>query len=108
MVNNISSALNAYQAALSRIGAQTPVKESTPVQVTGSGSTFSDMVKSSIEEAQDLGKKSEQTTLAAIQGRASAQDVVLAVSNAELALDTVVAFRDTAIKAYQSIFNMQI
>ncbi len=106
MVSNISSALNAYQAALSRIGAQTPVKESAPVQVTGS--TFSDMVKSSIEEAQDLGKKSEQTTLAAIQGRASAQDVVLAVSNAELALDTVVAFRDTAIKAYQSIFNMQI
>ena len=76
MVSNISSALNAYQAALSRIGAQTPVKESAPVQVTGS--TFSDMVKSSIEEAQDLGKKSEQTTLAAIQGRASAQDVLYA------------------------------
>lgn len=106
MVSNISSALNAYQAALNRIGAQTPAKETKPVQVTGS--TFSDMVKSSMEEAQALGTKAEQTTLAGIQGKASAQDVVLAVSNAELALDTVVAFRDTAIKAYQSIFNMQI
>ncbi len=106
MVSNISNALNAYQVALSRIGAQTPAKETTPVQVTGS--SFSDVLKSSIEEAQDLGKKSEQTTLAAIQGKATAQDVVLAVSNAEIALDTVVAFRDTAIKAYQSIFNMQI
>ena len=106
MISNISSALNAYQAALSRIGAQTPVKESTPVQVTGS--TFSDMVKSSIEEAQNLGNQAEQVTIAGIQGKASVQDVALAVSNAEVALDTVVAFRDTAIKAYQSIFNMQI
>ena len=106
MMNNISNALNAYQAALSRIGAQTPAKETTPVNVTGT--SFSDMVKSSIEEAQELGQKAEQVTLSGIQGKASVHDVVLAVSNAEVALDTVVAFRDTAIKAYQSIFNMQI
>lgn len=106
MVSNISSALNAYQAALSRIGVQTPTKESAPVQVTGS--SFSDMVKSKVEEAQNLGKQAEQVTIAGIQGKASVQDVALAVSNAEVALDTVVAFRDTAIKAYQSIFNMQI
>ena len=107
MVSNITNALNAYQAALSRIGAPTPAKQQTePVQVTGN--SFSDMVKSSIEDAQNLGVKAEQVTLAGIQGKASVQDVALAVSNAEVALDTVVAFRDTAIKAYQSIFNMQI
>ncbi len=105
MVSNITNALNAYQAALSRIGAQTPIKEEKPVQENLS---FSDMVKSSIETAQELGQKAEKTTIAGIQGKADVQDVVLAVSNAELALDKVVAFRDTAIKAYQSIFNMQI
>ena len=105
MVNDISSALNAYQAALSRIGTKMPAQEPAPAQET---SAFSQMVKSSIEEAQNLGEKAEQTTLAAIQDKASVQDVALAVSNAEVALATVVAFRDTAIKAYQSIFNMQI
>lgn len=104
MINNISSALNAYQTALSRIGAKAPIQEQTPVSATG----FQDMVKSSIENAQDLGRKSEAMTVMGIQGKADIQDVVLAVSNAEMALETVVAVRDTAIKAYQSIISMQI
>lgn len=104
MINNISSALNAYQTALSRIGAKTPIQEQTPVAATG----FQDMVKSSIDAAQELGKKSEVMTVKGIQGKADIQDVVLAVSNAEMALETVVAVRDTAIKAYQSIISMQI
>lgn len=104
MINNISSALNAYQTALSRIGGQTPVAEPKAAPA----SNFGDMVKSSLENAVDLGRKSEMMTIAGIQGKADVQDVVLAVSNAEIALDTVVAFRDTAVKAYQSILNMQI
>ena len=43
-----------------------------------------------------------------IQGKADIQDVVLAVSNAEMALNTVVSVRDTAIKAYNSIISMPI
>ncbi len=105
MVNNISSALNAYQQALSRIGAQTPQKAEV-VQQPETG--FQNMVKESLSHTMDVAEKSEAMTIAGIQGKVDIQDVVLAVSNAEMALETVVAVRDTAIKAYQSILQMNI
>lgn len=103
-INNISSALNAYQTALNRIGVKMPVQEQASVSPSG----FQDMVRDSISKAVELGKTSEATAIQGIQGKADIQDVVLAVSNAEMALETVVAVRDTAIKAYQTIINMSI
>lgn len=101
MSNNISSALNAYQQALGRIGAKSPVEETKPAQ-----SGFKDMVEDALTTAVDLSKKSENLSMAGITGKADIQDVVLAVSNAEMALETVVAVRDTAIKAYKEIMSM--
>ena len=103
-INNISSALNAYQTALNRIGAKMPVQEQASVSPSG----FQDMVRDSISKAVELGKTSEATAIQGIQGKADIQDVVLAVSNAEMALETVVAVRDTAIKGYQTLINLSI
>ena len=97
MVSNISSALNAYQQAL-------PVSEPKPTI----NNEFQNLVKSAVDEAVDLSKTGEDMTLKAIQGKADIQDVVLAVSNAEMALNTVVSVRDTAIKAYNTIMSMPI
>ncbi len=102
-MNNISSALNAYQQALGRIGAQTPAAEKTAAP-----QGFQDMVEEAVENAVDISKKSEAMTLSGMTGKADIQDVVLAVSNAEIALETVVAVRDTAIKAYKEIMSMPI
>lgn len=102
-MNNISSALNAYQQALGRIGAQTPAAEKTPAP-----QGFQDMVEEAVENAVDIAKQSETATLNGMVGKADIQDVVLAVSNAEIALETVVAVRDTAIKAYKEIMSMAI
>ena len=66
------------------------------------------MVKDSIDNAVELSQQSEKMTIQGIQGKADIQDVVLAVANAETALETVVAVRDTAIKAYQTIMQMPI
>lgn len=104
MINNISSALSAYQTALGRIGGKTPIQDQAPVAATG----FESMVKDSISNAVNLSQKSEAMSIQGIQGKADIQDVVLAVSNAQVALETVVAVRDTAIKAYQSIISMPI
>ncbi len=105
MISNISNALNAYQQALGRIGTQTQKVEQEVVNPTAG---FGDMVKSAIEDTTALHKHSEQMTIQGIQGKADIQDVVLAVSNAESALETVVAVRDTAIKAYNTIMQMPI
>lgn len=102
MTNSINSALNAYQQALSRIGTKVPAVENKPAQESG----FKDMVENALTTAVDASKQSEKLSISGISGKADIQDVVLAVSNAQMALETVVAVRDTAIKAYKEIMSM--
>ena len=108
MINNISSALNAYQQALGRINAQEQKIALNAEQVNNAGNSFGNMVKTAVDDTVAMQKQAEATTIAGIQGKADIQDVVLAVSNAEMALETVVAVRDTAIKAYNTIMQMPI
>ncbi|MFI3241009.1 MAG: flagellar hook-basal body complex protein FliE [Alphaproteobacteria bacterium] len=104
--NNISSALMAYQDALSRVSSKmTPAVEATPA---AEEVNFANLVKDGINSAVGAVSQGEQMTLAGIAGKADIQDVVLAVSNAETALNSVVAVRDSAIKAYQQIIQMSI
>ena len=106
MTNSISSALNAYQQALVRIGSQIPAEETA--KATSTQSDFQSMVTNALNSAVDLNKNAEAVTMQGIAGKADIQDVVLAVSNAEMALETVVAVRDTAIKAYKEIMQMTV
>ena len=99
VTNNISSALNAYQQALTRIGSKIPA-EKTSTEVSGQES-FQTMVHDALTNAVDLHKKAETLSVQGMMGKADIQDVVHAVSNAEMALETVFAVRDTAIKAYK-------
>ena len=107
MVSNISSALNAYQQALGRISSQEHKPLAQP-QGAAEEASFGNMVKNIIEDVTELNKQAETMTLKGIQGKADIQDVVLAVASAETALETVVAVRDTAIKAYNTIMQMPI
>ena len=100
MTNSINSALNAYQQALGRIGAKLPAAEPQPAAKSG----FQDMVEQALTTTVDVSRKSEQTAISGISGKADIQDV--AVSNAQMALETVVAVRDSAIKAYKEIMSM--
>ncbi len=105
MVTSVNNALNAYQAALSRINS---VKASPVEETVKPEESFGAVLKDVVNEAVDAQKKAEITTINGIAGKADIQDVVLAISNAEQALETVVAVRDTAIKAYNSIMQMNI
>ena len=106
MVNSVTNALNAYQAALSRIN-QTPATKE-PQMVSTPQNSFGNVLQNVIEDTVQAQKQAEITTINGITGKADIQDVVLAISNAEQALETVVAIRDTAIKAYNSIMQMNI
>ena len=105
MTTGISGALNAYQQALSRIGTQIPQQPKASEQNTDN---FKNMVVDAVSNAVETSKRAENLSTQAIAGKADIQDVVLAVSNAELALETVVAVRDTAVKAYKEIMSMPI
>lgn len=103
-----SAAANAYQNALKvadRILQQTTIPTSAPTQPTGMAS-FGDLVGGALKSAAASGYNSEAVSTRALAGKADVTDVVTAVANAEMALNTVVAVRDRVISAYQDIIKM--
>ena len=70
------------------------------------GPSFADVLKDAAAGAVEVGKTSDQQTIAAAAGKAELADVITAVSNAEVTLQTVVAIRDRVIAAYQEIMRM--
>lgn len=72
------------------------------------GSSFAELMSKAVEDTVTTGKKAEQLTAEAIVGEADVMDVVTAVSNAEITLQTVVTIRDRVINAYQEIMRMPI
>jgi len=72
------------------------------------GKTFSQFVGESLNEAMNTGKQAENMSAQAIAGKADLTDVVTAVTNAEVTLQTVVAIRDKVVTAYQEIARMPI
>ena len=107
-----NTALAAYRSALDKVSSvsDSVAAKAKPQTASDSpaGMTFSEMLKNSMEKAVDLGKKSEEMSLKGVAGEADMQDVVLAVSNAEMALEQVVAVRDKVITAYQEIIRMTV
>ncbi|MCK5375259.1 MAG: flagellar hook-basal body complex protein FliE [Alphaproteobacteria bacterium] len=71
-------------------------------------SSFSDLLEGNIERSVDTMKRSEEMAAKAVTGDANLIDVIQAVTDAELTLQTVVAVRDKMISAYQEIMRMQI
>ena len=61
-----------------------------------------------VEGAVETLQAGEAATLRAAAGKADITDVVTAVSQAEITLQTVVAVRDRVIQAYQDILRMPI
>lgn len=71
--------------------------------------SFADVLKGMVTQTVDAQKNAEQLSLAAAQGDPVAlQDVVQAVSKAELTLQTLVTVRDRAVEAYQQIMQMPV
>lgn len=70
--------------------------------------SFSSLVGGALESAAATGYRSEAVATRALAGKADVTDLVTAVGNAEMALNTVVAIRDRAISAYQDIIKMAI
>ena len=69
---------------------------------------FATMVTDALGSMRDATATAETQATAAIQGDTPLHDVVAAVSNAEMTLQTVVAVRDRVIAAYQDIIRMPI
>jgi flagellar hook-basal body complex protein FliE len=102
---NITAATNAYSTALNQIknsaGAGSATGES-------SGQAFGDILKQSIQSTVEMQHKSEKISGSALAGKADMTDVLQAVTNAEMALNTVLAVRDKVVQAYKDVMSTPI
>jgi flagellar hook-basal body complex protein FliE len=98
MAINPASAANAYANASRMAQTATP----------GGGEDFGKLLQNAAANFVGTLDKSEQASLQAVTGKADLTAVTEAVSNAEMALQTVVAVRDRVISAYQDIIKMTI
>jgi flagellar hook-basal body complex protein FliE len=98
---------NAVQA-YSNVANGQPLGGREQQKVASSGDEFASLVRSAIDEAIKIGEKSEKLSIQGVNDRADLNQVVTAVAEAEVTLQTVVAVRDKVIDAYKEILRMPI
>ena len=104
MVTEATGAVSAYRAAIERL--QQTAGNSDAGKANSND--FSAMVKNFAENAVNVGETSEKATAAGAAGQADLNSVVVAIAEAELTLNSVVAVRDKVLQAYQQIMRMPI
>ncbi len=72
------------------------------------GASFKAALSEVIGGVTDAAAASETVSMQAVAGQADLLDVVTAVTNAEMVVETVVAVRDRVIQAYNDIIRMPI
>ncbi|GEQ98394.1 flagellar hook-basal body complex protein FliE [Iodidimonas gelatinilytica] len=101
MDTKMLDAANAYGASLGRMGGGA-------AEVASTGSGFGAMVENMVSETTNAVSAAESVSAQAVAGQADMVDVVTAISNAEMVLETVTTVRDRVISAYQEIMRMPI
>jgi flagellar hook-basal body complex protein FliE len=97
-----SIAANAYASAarlFSPNGGQRPA---------GQGNGFGDMLSNALQSLDRTTRATDQRTTAMAAGRADLIDVVTAVAETEVAIESLVAVRDRVVQSYEEIMRMQI
>ena len=72
------------------------------------GGSFANILKSTVETVQSTGAAAESKAADLASGRADMVDVVTAVAETELAIESMVTVRDRVVSAYQELLNMPI
>jgi flagellar hook-basal body complex protein FliE len=72
------------------------------------GPGFGQMLKDAIGSVVEAGKKSDAQSQAMVAGKANLVDVVTAVTETEVAIESLVSVRDKVIQAYEEIMRMPI
>lgn len=98
----IHGALNAYASAAKSKGPGLEPRDST------AGEEFANLVKNATQAVIDNNKASEAAAMGAVSDKQDMAQVVTAVAEAQLSLETAVTIRDKVIEAYREILRMPI
>ncbi len=76
--------------------------------VPGQDGGFGGLVQRALQQGLEIGRSAEAASTAAMLGQGGVTEAVMAISRAELALQTAVAVRDRVVAAYQDVMRMPI
>jgi flagellar hook-basal body complex protein FliE len=74
----------------------------------GGGTSFVDLLRQTATDFTRQGQRTDQQIGAMAAGKADLVDVVTAVAETEVAIETLVSVRDRVIQSYEEIMRMQI
>lgn len=106
-IAHINQALSAYGAAQRRLRLDAE-PAAAPTTASAAAPQFASLLRDELQGTSDKLKASETKAVEALSGKASLQQVVEAVTEAELSLQKMTAVRDRVISAYQEIMRMPI
>jgi flagellar hook-basal body complex protein FliE len=81
---------------------------SSPAEPAAQASGFGGLFKRALEQGVEVGRSAEAASTAAMLGQGGVTEAVLAISKAELTLQSAVAVRDRIVSAYQDVMRMPI
>jgi flagellar hook-basal body complex protein FliE len=102
-----AAAANAY-ASLSRITDAASSITKAASDGGSSGPNFGELVKEAIGSLTQASRTSDAQSQQMAAGKANIVDVVTAVAETEVAIDTLVSVRDKVVQAYEEIMKMPI
>ena len=103
-----AAAAAAYQAIANITGSSAGAAGGAASSAAVGAGDFSNFLSTALKDSIGTMKQGETMAARQVAGQANIVDVVNAVNQAEITLDTVVAVRDKVVQAYQSIMNMPI
>jgi len=101
-------ATQAYTKALEQAANNKGSGTTVGTDEVSTGPSFSELLGDAGKSAIESGMESEKVGLQSLTGDAGLVEIVTAVSDAEITLETVVSVRDRVIQAYQDIIKMPI
>ncbi|MDX2102059.1 MAG: flagellar hook-basal body complex protein FliE [Alphaproteobacteria bacterium] len=107
-MSSINSAIAAYSNTARAATPQPEPMAPTASPFSAGPASFGELVQQGAETAYNTGLAAETMSRQAVNGKAELAEVVTAVANAEVTLQTVVSIRDRVVSAYQDIMRMPI
>jgi flagellar hook-basal body complex protein FliE len=109
----ISTPFNAAAAAYGNASrlinqAAKPNTDLTALTAPAGGNNFADILAQQVQGVVDAGRTSDAMAIDMVNGKANVVDMVTALSETEIAIESMVTVRDRVISAYEEIMRMPI
>ena len=107
MATPINAATAAYGNA-ARLINQAAKPLEAPSAAAGQGNDFAKILAESVQGLVESGRVADSKAMDLVNGKGDIVDVVTAISQTEIAIETMVTVRDRVISAYEEIMRMPI